>query len=141
MMKFAVLICLAGLAVAEKLPAAPTPPPVLILLQQQLNPDALGAHSSNFEADNGIKVQQAGREGLTGGANIEGSYSFPLANGELATVNFVADEGGFRPDSSLLPVAPLPLHPMPQHAIEQIEKARLEDEAKARAEATGAPAQ
>ena len=66
------------------------------------------------------------------------SHSYLLANGEVATVNFVADEGGFKPESSLLPVAPVALHPVPQHALDQIEKARLEDEAKAREAAPAA---
>ncbi|XP_045116299.1 cuticle protein AMP4-like [Portunus trituberculatus] len=137
-MKIAIVLCLAALVAAEKLPAASPPPPVAILLQSQVNPDALGAHSSNFESEDGISVSQSGSESLTGGSNIAGSFSFPI-NGEIVTVTYVADEGGFRPDSVLLPVAPQPLHPMPQHAIDQIEKARLEDEAKAREEAA-APA-
>ncbi|XP_063845572.1 cuticle protein AMP4-like [Scylla paramamosain] len=138
-MKLAIVLCLAALVAAEKLPAAAPPPPVAILLQQQVNPDTFGAHSSNFESEDGIKVSQSGNESPTGGSNMAGSFSFPL-NGEVVVVNYVADEGGFKPDSVLLPVAPQPLHPMPQHAIDQIEKARLEDEAKAREEAAAAPA-
>ncbi len=66
------------------------------------------------------------------------SNSYLLEDGTVAKVTFVANEFGFQPQSDLLPVAPLALHPMPQHAIDQIEKARLEDEAAAREAAAGA---
>ncbi|KAK4325565.1 hypothetical protein Pmani_003852 [Petrolisthes manimaculis] len=133
-MKFAVILAVVGVAVAAKLPSAPIPV-VAILRNSQINPDVLGAHSSDFEADNGIAFKFSGSEGVTGGANHVGEYSYLLEDGTVAKVTYVADENGFQPQSDLLPVAPLNPHPMPQHAIDQIEKARLEDEAKALEEA------
>ena len=58
--------------------------------------------------------------------------SYPQEDGTLAEVKFVANENGFQPESSLLPVAPAFPHKIPQFVLDQIEFARLEDEAKAR---------
>ncbi|XP_066983870.1 cuticle protein CP14.6-like [Macrobrachium rosenbergii] len=127
----------AGAAVAAAGGAVPAVP-VAIIRQVQVNPDALGAHSSDFEAENGIAFQFSGSEGVLGGANMIGSWSYPQADGTLASVSFVADENGFQPQSSLLPVAPAFPHPIPQFVLDQIEFARLEDERRAKEEATKA---
>ncbi|XP_042206613.1 cuticle protein AMP1A-like [Homarus americanus] len=129
MMKLAVILAVVAVAVADKLPL--TNPPVAILHSQQVNPDEFGAHSSDFEAENGIKFQFAGNEGVGGGSNMAGSWSYLKEDGSVATVQFVADENGFQPQSDLLPVAPAFPHPIPQFVLDQIEFARLEDEAKA----------
>ena len=42
-----------------------------------------------------------------------------MDDGTPVKVNFVADEGGFQPESPILPTP----HPLPAHAIEQIENA------------------
>ncbi|XP_064089675.1 cuticle protein AMP4-like [Macrobrachium nipponense] len=138
---FFVLLGVAAAAPApEKLPEAggAAPLPIAIMRQVQVNPDALGAHSSDFEAENGIVFQFSGSEGALGGANMIGSWSYPQADGTLAEVTFVADENGFQPQSSLLPVAPAFPHPIPQFVLDQIEFARLEDERLAREEANKA---
>merc|ERR1712212_134770 len=130
-MKLAVVVlALVAMAVADKLPL--TNPPVAILRSNQVNPDEFGAHSFDFEAENGISVQFSGSEGAAGGSNMVGSYSYVQEDGTLAEVKFVANENGFQPESSLLPVAPAFPHPIPQFVLDQIEKARLEDEAAAR---------
>jgi len=54
-------------------------------------------------------------------------FSFTFPDGSPADVTFVADDGGFRVESDLLPTPP----PLPPHAIAQIEKARQEDAAAA----------
>ena len=58
--------------------------------------------------------------------------SYVQDDGTLASVKFVANENGFQPESSLLPVAPAFPHPIPQFVLDQIEFARIEDERKAR---------
>ncbi|XP_047483162.1 cuticle protein AM1274-like [Penaeus chinensis] len=131
------IIALAVLAaaVAEQLPLAH--PPIAIVRSSQVNPDQFGAHSSDFEAANGIVFQFSGSEGVAGGSNMVGSWSYPQEDGTVASFKFVADENGFQPESSLLPVAPAFPHPIPQFVLDQIEFARLEDEAKAREGAKG----
>jgi len=57
---------------------------------------------------------------------MQGSYSFPLPDGTIATFNWVADANGFRVESPLLPVAPQPEHPIPAHAQEQIDFANAQ---------------
>nr|XP_045585566.1 cuticle protein AM1274-like [Procambarus clarkii] len=129
-MKLIVLVALVAVAVADKLPI--NTPPVAILRSQQVNPDELGAHSSDFEAENGIKVQFSGSETATGGARLVGSYSYPQEDGSLATVEFVADENGYQPQSDLLPVAPEFPHPIPQFVLDQIAFAEEERKRKER---------
>merc|ERR1719244_350309 len=51
-------------------------------------------------------------------------------------MTYVADENGFQPQSDALPVAPAFPHPIPDFVLRQIEFARQEDEAAARAAAS-----
>ncbi|XP_069176054.1 cuticle protein AMP4-like isoform X1 [Procambarus clarkii] len=132
-MKLILMVALTAVAVADKLPE--TVPVVAILRSQQANPDELGAHSSDFEADNGIKVQLSGSEGAAGGSNMAGSWSYPQEDGSIASVKFVADENGFQPESDLLPVAPEFPHPIPQFVLDQIAFAEEERKRKAQEEA------
>ena len=48
-------------------------------------------------------------------------------HGEVFELKFVANENGYQPESSALPVAPEFPHPIPQFVLDQIEKARRED--------------
>ncbi|XP_064089146.1 cuticle protein AMP4-like [Macrobrachium nipponense] len=134
-MKMIIVAMLVAVALADKpLEDAPVPVPVAILRSAQVNPDENGAHSSDFESENGIKFEFSGSEGAEGGANMIGSWSYPLEDGSVASVSFVANENGFQPQSSLLPVAPEFPHPIPQFVLDQIEFARLEDERRAQEE-------
>ena len=58
--------------------------------------------------------------------------SFTLPDGQQFEMTFVADENGFQPQSSFLPVAPAFPHPIPDFVLEQIEKAAREDAEAAR---------
>ncbi|XP_064084343.1 cuticle protein AM1199-like [Macrobrachium nipponense] len=69
-----------------------------------------------FETENGINVNAVGTPGSKGQSNIQGAFSFPLPDGTLAQVRYIADEFGFRAESPLIPTP----HPLPAHAIEQI---------------------
>ena len=59
-------------------------------------------------------------------------FRFTFPTGETFELKFVADENGFQPESDYLPVAPAFPHPIPDFVLEQIEKARIEDEEAAR---------
>ncbi|XP_042208998.1 cuticle protein AMP4-like [Homarus americanus] len=130
-MKAVIFAAVVALAAAAKLPGAPAPTPVPIIHQAQVNPE-LGTHNFEFESGNGIVIQESGSEGTLGGANRIGQFSYPQEDGTLAVVQFVADENGFQPQSSLLPVAPAFPHPIPQFVLDQIAFAEAEKERKAR---------
>ncbi|KAB7498016.1 hypothetical protein Anas_09110 [Armadillidium nasatum] len=53
------------------------------------------------------------------------NFRWPLGDGTFGEVRYVADENGYRPESSLIPTP----HPLPAHAIEQI---RIAEEQRAR---------
>nr|XP_053649628.1 cuticle protein AMP4-like [Cherax quadricarinatus] len=122
-----VILAVVAVAVADKLPVLP----VAILRSQQINPDAAGAHSSNFEAENGIHFEVSGKEGVDGGSNMAGSLSYPQEDGSVASVQFVADENGYQPQSDLLPVALAFPHKIPQFVLDQIKFAEEEMKKKA----------
>jgi len=67
--------------------------------------DADGNYNFNF-ADNGMEREESGHSGA-----VEGGYSYTSPEGELVSVEYVADEFGFHPVGSHIPVAP----PMPPH--------------------------
>merc|ERR1711962_119488 len=77
-------------------------------------------HRHEFELDNGVSVSQVGSEDENGASVMRGSFTFPLPDGTLATVNWVADAAGFRAESPLLPVAPINPHETPAHVQEQV---------------------
>lgn len=52
---------------------------------------------------------------------------FTLPDGQLFQMSYVADENGFQPESSFLPVAPEFPHEIPQFVLDQIAKAREEE--------------
>ena len=52
---------------------------------------------------------------------------FTLPDGQVFQMSYVADENGFQPQSSFLPVAPEFPHEIPQFVLDQIEKARFEE--------------
>jgi len=108
-------------------------PVVPILRDDRTMPDGdSGEYKFDFETGNGITRNEQGEELYDGGMAKEGGWQFTFPDGTPAFFTFVADKNGFQVQSDLLPVAP----PMPAHALAQIEKARLEDEAEARASAS-----
>ena len=54
-------------------------------------------------------------------------HSYTAPDGTVVELKFVANEDGFQPESSLLPVAPAFPHPIPQFVLDQIAFAALED--------------
>ncbi|XP_042870902.1 cuticle protein AM/CP1114-like [Penaeus japonicus] len=129
-MKTIAFFLLVAVAAADKMPFAA--PPVAILRSDQHTPNEDGAHSFDFEAENGIEFHVSGSQGATGGANSIGDWSYPLPDGSTAEFKFVANENGYQPESSLLPVAPAFPHPIPDFVMRQIEFAEQQRAAEAR---------
>ncbi|KAK8745508.1 hypothetical protein OTU49_000227 [Cherax quadricarinatus] len=105
---FALLVTLAA--------AAPRPDKDAETVVDERQDSGDGNFNYRFETSNGIKEDRTGTPGSEGQSNMQGSFSFTLADGTVAEVTFVADETGFNPKSPLLPIA----HPLPPHALEQI---------------------
>merc|ERR1712180_82050 len=99
------------------------------ILREESDPIEGANFRHEFEADNGLSQSLVGSADDSGAQVMSGSYSFPLPDGTIATFNWVADAAGFRVESPLLPVAPLPEHPVPAHAQEQIDYANAQQAA------------
>merc|ERR1739838_236283 len=106
--------------------------PVVPILRDERHMGDSGEYNFEFETGNGILHSEQGEELDEGGMTKEGYWKFTFPDGTPAVFHFRAGKDGFQVEPDLLPVAP----PMPAHAIAQIEKARLEDEAFARASAS-----
>ncbi|CAL4059616.1 unnamed protein product, partial [Meganyctiphanes norvegica] len=87
-----------------------------------------GTNTHNIETGNGIVLSQSGDSD----GDIQGSFSFTHPDGTETHLTYVANENGFQPQSSALPVAPAFPHAIPDFVLEQIEFARQQDEAAAR---------
>merc|ERR1711915_1120446 len=85
-----------------------------------------GAHNMHLELSNGVEVHLGGEDG-----NMIGSYNYIMEDGSSVPLKFVADAGGFQPESSLLPVAPAFPHPIPKFVLDQIHFAEQQRAARA----------
>ena len=54
------------------------------------------------------------------GTVSRGSYSYTAPDGQVVTVNWVADENGFQPQGTHLPTPP----PMPAHVVKLLDDLR-----------------
>ncbi|XP_045593220.1 cuticle protein AMP1A [Procambarus clarkii] len=143
-MRTFVIFALLAVAAADKRPlttyGAPGPAPrqaagpqIAIIRDDRVHPDAQGLYSLDLETEDGIKRQESGGPG----GSQQGSVSFTFPDGQVFDLTFVADAGGYQPQSSFLPVAPEFPHPIPQFVLDQIAFAAQEDAARARGESRG----
>ncbi|CAL4068365.1 unnamed protein product [Meganyctiphanes norvegica] len=132
-MHSAIIFCLLGFAFAAPQGQGlvrqeiARPQPALILTDERISGDD-GAYSFQFETENGILQTETGSQGVSGGATVQGTYSYVLDDGSVATAEYSADENGFRVQSPLVPVAPAFPHPIPEHVVNNI---RVAEELKA----------
>ncbi|XP_053631863.1 cuticle protein AMP1A-like [Cherax quadricarinatus] len=89
---------------------------IVEIISDQRSDSGDGNFNYAFEADNGISVSASGTPGAAGQVNMEGVFRFPLDDGTIAEVRYIADENGFQPQSDLIPKD----HPLPAHALQQI---------------------
>ncbi|KAK4304201.1 hypothetical protein Pmani_023835 [Petrolisthes manimaculis] len=112
-MKLVLIACLAAVAVAAPQQFLnPEFRNIAVLRDERINNND-GNFNYNFETENGISTSVQGTPGSFGQSNMRGSFSFPLPDGTIAQVTFIADENGYRAESPIIPA-------MPAHAIEQI---------------------
>ena len=82
-----------------------------------------GVYDFQYESADGTRREEQGApNGPEGSVISQGAWSFTFPDGSPGQFSFVADEGGYRVESPLLPTPP----PMPAHALEQIAKAERE---------------
>ncbi|ETN65342.1 cuticular protein 81, RR-1 family [Anopheles darlingi] len=107
MMKFiTVFAVLIAVAAAQIRPLGPLPlrnPAVY-----EPNPD--GSYIYSYETSNGIRAEQRGflkNPGTPGEAQVmQGSYSYTGPDGVVYTINYIADENGYRAEGAHIPSAP-----------------------------------
>ncbi|XP_017838539.1 LOW QUALITY PROTEIN: cuticle protein CP14.6 [Drosophila busckii] len=87
-----------------------------VILKQNfdLNPD--GSYQYNYETSNGIRADEAGylkNPGSQLEAQVmQGSYSYTGPDGVVYTINYIADENGYRAEGAHIPTPP----PVPRPA-------------------------
>merc|ERR1712025_118377 len=118
-MKLFVLSCLVVMGSCAKLPLEEREEPIAILRSESFKDGA--NFNYNFEAENGIAVDAVGSSNGAGSSNMQGTYRYILEDGNYADFKWIADENGYRVESSMLSVAPAFPHPIPAHAQEQID--------------------
>ncbi|XP_045135880.1 cuticle protein CP14.6-like [Portunus trituberculatus] len=98
------------------------------ILQHDFDLQDDGRYNLDVKTSNGILVSQHGSpDGPKDAVVKSGVYSYTAPDGTPVEVKFVADAGGYQPQSDLLPVAPEFPHPIPDFVLAQIAKAAEED--------------
>ncbi|XP_063920002.1 pupal cuticle protein 20-like [Zophobas morio] len=89
--------------------------------------DGSGNYYYAYETGNGIQAEERGRLKNAGSANeaesAEGSFSYTGPDGQRYSVQYVADENGFRPVGAHLPTPP----PIPEAILRSLEFNRAEE--------------
>ncbi|KAK4304198.1 hypothetical protein Pmani_023832 [Petrolisthes manimaculis] len=86
-------------------PPKPTPPthtPYPGNVSEHREDQGDGNFKYSFETENGIKVTVVGKPGTEGQSNMQGSYSYPLPDGTVVQVTYVADENGYRAETRII---------------------------------------
>ncbi|RZB39902.1 Chitin bind 4 domain containing protein [Asbolus verrucosus] len=108
--------------------SGPTPPPPAIVRLTNDNPGD-GSYKFDFETENRITQQEIGavkNAGTDQETNvIQGSYSYTGPDGVTYTVNYIADENGFRASGDHIPTAA----PVPAEIAEAVQQNIAEEAA------------
>ncbi|KAE8573929.1 endocuticle structural glycoprotein SgAbd-2 [Halyomorpha halys] len=98
-------------------------PPVPIVAQSQDGPNPDGSYQSSYQTGDGISAQERGylkNPGTEGEAQVaEGGFSYTAPDGQVISINYLADDGGFQPQGSHLPTPP-PIPPEIQRVLQII---------------------
>jgi len=107
------------------------------ILHMEVKSDGADGYQYAYETGNKIAIQEAGtkhnfqlatiiQKNISGDSTKrQGSYSYVAPDGQQVSMSYVADEGGFRPQGSHMPVAP----PIPEEIRKAVEQ-NLADEAR-----------
>ncbi|XP_019877366.2 pupal cuticle protein 20 [Aethina tumida] len=85
-----------------------------------------GSYNYAYETGNGISAEERGHlkpgPGPEGAETAEGSFSYTAPDGQRISLQYVADENGFRPVGSHLPTPP----PIPDAILRSLQLARTD---------------
>ncbi|XP_053661565.1 flexible cuticle protein 12-like [Anopheles marshallii] len=102
-MKCALVLVALCVAVAV---AVPVPDQKAETLKYDNSINGVDGYSYQYETSNGISAQEAGELKTVGEASalaVRGSFTFTAADGQVYTVNYIADENGFQPEGVHIP--------------------------------------
>ncbi|XP_044252488.1 pupal cuticle protein 20-like [Tribolium madens] len=89
--------------------------------------DGSGNYYYAYETGNGIQAEERGHLKNAGSTNeaesAEGSFSYTGPDGQRYSIQYVADENGFRPVGAHLPTPP----PIPEAILRSLEQNRAEE--------------
>lgn len=95
--------------------------PVPIVAYSADGPNADGSYVFTYETGNGIKVEEHGQLKQVNDTNsvvvVQGSFTYPNAEGSPVALTYVADENGFQPQGEHLPTP----HPIPAAILKALE--------------------
>uniref|UniRef100_A0A182LTQ4 Uncharacterized protein n=1 Tax=Anopheles culicifacies TaxID=139723 RepID=A0A182LTQ4_9DIPT len=86
--------------------AVPVPDQNAETLKYDNSVNGVDGYSYQYETSNGISAQEAGElknVGETSALAVRGSFTFTAADGQVYTVNYIADENGFQPEGAHIP--------------------------------------
>lgn len=72
----------------------------------------------SYQTDNKISFNEVGRLKNADTEEVRGSYSYTSPEGQTITVNYIADENGFRPTGDHLPTSP----PIPEAILKSLQQ-------------------
>ncbi|XP_019867085.1 endocuticle structural glycoprotein SgAbd-2-like [Aethina tumida] len=117
-----VLLSIVGQVLSAQLSGNEVP---ILSQDQEVNFD--GSYRTSYETGNGISAQEQGQLKNAGNPDaeaeeVQGSFQFTAPDGTPIQLQYVANENGFQPQGSHLPIAPTPppIPPAIQRALEWI---------------------
>ncbi|KAJ8924939.1 hypothetical protein NQ315_001102 [Exocentrus adspersus] len=101
--------------------------PQIPILRYDNNPNqGDGSYNYAYETGNGISAAERGFQKVGGGPEgsqqADGSFSYTAPDGQRISLQYVADENGFRPVGAHLPTPP----PIPDAILRSLEQNRLD---------------
>nr|CAD7589211.1 unnamed protein product [Timema genevievae] len=121
MMNILVISCLVAVTYAASPLVKYGPNDVIPILAQSSIANEDGSFQNSYESGDGTKVQASGVLKSAGpkeepAQEVQGAYSYISPDGQTLELRYIANENGFQPQASFLPVAP----PIPDEIIESL---------------------
>nr|CAD7198509.1 unnamed protein product [Timema douglasi]CAD7396740.1 unnamed protein product [Timema poppensis] len=116
-----IVACLVAVAFAAPPLVKYGPNEVVPIVSQANIVNEDGSFQNSYESGDGTKVQASGVLKSAGpkeepAQEVQGAYTFLTPDGQTLELRYIANENGFQPQASFLPVAP----PIPEEIIESL---------------------